>query len=242
MSPTGQAVNLVSLKEIKENEELTISYTGKIGYTNQRFMAQYGFVPQLGNPFDIITFHCIRNSAAEEGMSSDSGSILNKTENSAADNHSTAESIKSSTNTPVLLSLDALMNLFGDGESMVDAFSGRDAFMYAALKSLPLATMESDAAPIAEQLELAKTMLEELENEQMQWKSSIEEDAALLLDLIQHHQDKLIHGAAQEAASEEDGEKNNIDPRFEAVVRYRLYRKKLIDAGIKILRAFIRGS
>ena len=127
---------------------------------------------------------------------------------------------------------------------MVDAFSGRDAFMYAALKSLPLAAMESDAAPIADQLELAKTMLEELENEQEQWKSSIEEDAALLLDLIQHHQDKLINGAAQEGENEEDGEKNknNIDPRFEAVVRYRLYRKKLIDAGIKILRAFIRGS
>jgi hypothetical protein len=206
MSVDGSTVNLVSLKEIKENEELTISYTGTLGYTNQRYFAQYGFVPHLGNPFDRITFKCIDNS----------------------DNSDDKEITGSATTSPVLLSLDALMNLFGDGESMVDAFSGRDSFMYAALKSLPLAAMESDAAPMAEQLELAQKMLEEMESEQAEWTSTLEDDAALLLDITD--------------ATNNNETSEHVDPRVEAVVRYRLYRKKLVDSAIKVLRAFIRGS
>ncbi|KAL4540889.1 hypothetical protein Ndes2526B_g05447 [Nannochloris sp. 'desiccata'] len=199
MSADGSTVNLVSLKEIKENEELTISYTGSIGYTNQRYMAQYGFVPLGGNPFDRIVFQCI------DGDGSMNSSVMQS---------------------PVLLSLDSFMNLFGDGEAMVDAFSGRDAYMYAALKSLPFAAMESDAAPMAEQLQLCRNLLDEVLNEQKEWKTSIEEDAALLINL-----------------SEKSSEMScSVDSRLEAVVRYRLYRKKMVDSTIKVLRAFIRGS
>ncbi len=221
MSTDGSTVHLVSLKEIKENEELTISYTGTIGYTNQRLMAQYGFVPIGGNPFDRLHFTCTDNTSNDNdtsGSSVASGSSSNSGEETLGTTPSP------SPRPPVLLSLDALMNLFGDGASMVDAFSGRDPFMYAALKSLPLAAMESDAAPMAEQLEFAQNMLVEVESEQAEWKTSIEEDAALLLDLT------------------ENTSNNSVDPRLEAVVRYRLYRKKMVDSAVKVLRAFIRGS
>lgn len=211
MSVDGKRVNLVSVKEIKQDEELTISYTGTSGCTNQRYMAQYGFVPLGGNPFDRIVFQCIEdgNTSTRTGEvegGDDAGSVIQSG--------------------PVLLSVDALMNLFGDGEAMVDAFSGRDAFMYAALKSLPLAAMESDAAPMAKQLELARKMLNEVESEQKEWKTGIEEDTALLIELT-------------ETANEK---RSSVDPRFEAVVRYRLYRKEMVNSSIKVLRAFIRGS
>ncbi len=38
------------------DEEVTISYTGPEGYTNQRMMAQYGFVVEGGNPADRIPY------------------------------------------------------------------------------------------------------------------------------------------------------------------------------------------
>lgn len=34
--------------------QVTISYAGPEGYTNQRFMAQYGFVPVGGNAADRV--------------------------------------------------------------------------------------------------------------------------------------------------------------------------------------------
>ncbi|GIL54003.1 hypothetical protein Vafri_9560 [Volvox africanus] len=45
---------LVALREIAPGEEATICYSGPEGYTNQRYMAQYGFVPRGGNPADRI--------------------------------------------------------------------------------------------------------------------------------------------------------------------------------------------
>lgn len=42
------------MTEIKMGEEVTISYTGQEGYTNQRLMSQYGFVIRGGNPADRI--------------------------------------------------------------------------------------------------------------------------------------------------------------------------------------------
>lgn len=220
MSIDGTTVNLVSLKEIKQDEELTISYTGNpIGYTNQRFMAQYGFVPVGGNPFDRIVFQCIEGG-------SNTTSTDGREEGDDDDDARSSTSTIQNTEYPVLLSLDALMDLFGDGDAMVDAFSGRDAFMYAALKSLPLAAMESDAAPMAQQLKLARILLDEVESEQKEWTTGIEQDAALLIDLT-------------EASSENS---SSVDPRLEAVVRYRLYRKKMVDSALKVLRAFIRGS
>ena len=38
----GGALQLYALRDIAPGEELTISYTGREGATNQRMMAQYG--------------------------------------------------------------------------------------------------------------------------------------------------------------------------------------------------------
>jgi hypothetical protein len=50
----GGYVELVAVKDIPAGTEVTISYSGLQGYTNQRFMAQYGFVPAQGNPADRL--------------------------------------------------------------------------------------------------------------------------------------------------------------------------------------------
>jgi hypothetical protein len=52
----SKALELVALKEIKQGDEIFISYTGPEGYTNQRLMSQYGFVLPDGNPADRIAF------------------------------------------------------------------------------------------------------------------------------------------------------------------------------------------
>lgn len=180
--PNASCVNLVSLKPISEGEEVTISYTGPHGATNQRMMAQYGFVPRHGNAFDRLRFQYLEEK------------------------------------NDTLLSLDAMQAALGDGEAMVDAFSGRDTYTYAALKSLPLAAMESDAAPLTDQLDLARALLGELQAEREQWATSTEADAAELMRL------ESMEGA---------------DPREEMVVRYRYQRKRLIDAATSILEAFM---
>ncbi|KXZ55802.1 hypothetical protein GPECTOR_2g1352 [Gonium pectorale] len=55
-SGSGEAFELVALRDIAPGEEVTICYSGPEGYTNQRFMAQYGFVPRGGNPADRVKF------------------------------------------------------------------------------------------------------------------------------------------------------------------------------------------
>ncbi|GLI68384.1 hypothetical protein VaNZ11_012712, partial [Volvox africanus] len=50
----GSFFELVALRDIDLGEEVTICYSGPEGYTNQRYMAQYGFVPRGGNPADRI--------------------------------------------------------------------------------------------------------------------------------------------------------------------------------------------
>ena len=51
---------LFAVKDVEAGEEATISYASaqgagaEGGYTNQRWMAQYGFVPPQGNPFDRL--------------------------------------------------------------------------------------------------------------------------------------------------------------------------------------------
>ena len=203
MSPDRKHVNLVSLKNIDEEAEVTISYTGEIGYTNQRMMAQYGFVPQTGNPFDRIEFKTLQKKENNE-----------KTENS--------QNSSGSGRGAVLVSLDALQAVLGDGDAMVDAFSGRDTFTYAALKSLPLAAMESDAAPMVDQLALAEELLVEVEEEIGRWRTSVEEDASTLLHI-----------------TSADTSKETVDPRMGAVVRYRLHRKRMLEAGARLLKAFL---
>ena len=50
----GRTVQLFALDDIPADTEVLISYTGPEGLTNQRLMAQYGFVLPGGNPGDRV--------------------------------------------------------------------------------------------------------------------------------------------------------------------------------------------
>lgn len=119
------------------------------------------------------------------------------------------------------LSLEALQAALGDGDEMVAAFSGKNLFAYAALKSLPLELHESsNDAPLTEQMEAAKKMLQSVRRMQSTWKTTLEEDESELLHLERHAR----HGA--------------VDRRLEAVVRYNVHRKRVAQAMERILAAF----
>jgi len=62
IDPTGVSVRLVAMKDLKAGDEATISYTGTQGMTNQRLMAQYGFIPLNGNPGDRIDFSVLTDA------------------------------------------------------------------------------------------------------------------------------------------------------------------------------------
>lgn len=52
LSDDGEKIYFFAFDDIQKNDEVCISYSGKIGYTNERMMLQYGFVFGNGNPFD----------------------------------------------------------------------------------------------------------------------------------------------------------------------------------------------
>lgn len=89
--------------------------------TNQRLMAQYGFVPAGGNTADRIAFACLTedNAAAAGG---------------GGGPEAAATAGASLAGGRVLLSLDRLQSCLGDGEAMAAALSGRSPYLYAALK------------------------------------------------------------------------------------------------------------
>ena len=55
-SSVGRSIELFAMQDIPADTEVLISYTGPEGMTNQRLMAQYGFVLPGGNPSDILIF------------------------------------------------------------------------------------------------------------------------------------------------------------------------------------------
>ena len=217
LSSDGSTIHLVTVQQIQPTEaagagagageEVTISYTGAPGgYTNQRMMQQYGFVLPQGNPHDRITFECLEQYSKKDGEKNKVGPLL---------------------------SLDALQSALGDDTAVVDAFSGRDTYRYAALKSLPLAVIESDAASVVDQLALAAQLLAEIEEERKGWKTSAAEDAATLVALLERRE-----GVVE---NDEKGKKGGlkVDERLVAVIRYRLQRKRLLDAASRVLNAFM---
>jgi SET domain len=54
-SSTGGYVQLVARRAVAPGDEVSISYSGTSGHTNQRWMAQYGFAPAGGNAADRLT-------------------------------------------------------------------------------------------------------------------------------------------------------------------------------------------
>ncbi len=103
--------------------------------TNQRLMAQYGFVPPHGNPSDRLAFAAL-SGTADTALQDPSQS---ETPAGAAGKAAAARtsSSSSSASAPVCLSLDRLQACLGDGQTMAAAFSGRDPHLYAALKVRP---------------------------------------------------------------------------------------------------------
>lgn len=200
LSADGASVELVALRGVAPGEEATISYTGPAGMTNQRLMAQYGFVPTSGNRADRLQFLALQPAAADSGSSSE------------------GEGGVGGAAPPALLSLERLQASLGDGERMAAALSGKDAYAYAALKSLPLAAEEGGAAPLAEQLALAQTLAAELAAEAASWPTSMERDAEL--------------------AAQRQGGGAAMDPRLSAALDYRLQRKALVTSAALLLHGF----
>jgi len=52
----GKPIELFAMQDIPAGTEVFISHTGPEGLTNQRLMAQYGFILLGGNPNDRLLF------------------------------------------------------------------------------------------------------------------------------------------------------------------------------------------
>ena len=173
-------VRLVAVADkIDAGAELTISYTGPSGYTNQRMMAQYGFVEPHGNFADRVDVYADADADADAP----------------------------------LLSLPTLQQCLGDGQGMAAALTGKDPYLYAALKSLPIAVDESSAGPKTQQ-QLAQMLAHQLDEEIATWKTSVLEDTHLL--------------------------QATNDKRMRAAIQYRQQRKLLIKTSKILLDSFVK--
>lgn len=166
LAADGASVELVAVRGLAAGQEATISYTGPAGMTNQRLMAQYGFVPRCGNRADRLQFAAL--AAAAAGAADGSGSEGESSAGSGGGNGSP----------PALLSLDRMQVALGGGEAMAWALSGQDPYAFAALKSLPFAAEEHGAATLPAQLALAERLAAELEAEGAGWPAGEQQLAA----------------------------------------------------------------
>lgn len=200
-----------------------VSLAGQQGLTNQRLMAQYGFVPRAGNPADRLQFAALGAAAGDTGAGSSSSSL-----SSSRGNGSSSGSSGSGGSSQVLLSLDRMQACMGSGERMALAMSGRDPYAYAALKSLPFAAEEHAAAPLPQQLGLVAALQAELAAEAAAWPTSLAEDGA------------LAAAWQQQAGAAPGGD--SPDARLVAAVRYRMQHKALVKTCSGLLAEFAAGS
>jgi len=182
-NPQNKKMILFAMEEIKMGDEITISYSGKVGYANSRMMSQYGFVFSGGNPFDTYT-----------------------TEELGTEQLSTK------------LSLSDVQRALGDGDLMVDIFSGKDAISYACLKSLPIELEENVSSTIPEQRDMLAQILKSVSKRIHSWKSVLRDDESMLGHMV---------------AS------NKSDKRLEAVLQYRIQSKKRDVSMFKLLEILI---
>lgn len=178
-NPNTNSILLFAMENISAGDEITISYTGKVGYTNARMMAQYGFVFDHGNPFDRYSLE------KDLGITQE---------------HDTR------------LSLEYIQSALGDGDVMVDIFSGKDAYSYACLKSLPILDadgrgMENTRSSSVEEQKKLLTRIRDAVSIRMEtgWKSTLRDDESM-----------LGHMQASGAS----------DPRLMAALMYRIQSKK----------------
>ncbi len=176
-NPNTHSVLLFAMEDIAAGDEITISYTGTVGYTNARMMTQYGFVFENGNPFDRYSLEKDLGIIQEQGYQ---------------------------------LSLEYIQSVLGDGDVMVDMFSGKDAYSYACLKSLPIVAGEDAGACCCSSVEEQKTLLRRIRDAvsvrmEQGWKSTLRDDASM-----------LGHMQASDAS----------DARLMAALKYRIQSKK----------------
>ena len=104
--------------------------------TNQRLMAQYGFVLPHGNPADRLAFASLSGAADTPPPDTSLSRTAAAAAGAAGIAPAATRASSNSGSAPVLLSLDRLQACLGDGHTMAAAFSGRDPYLYAALKVL----------------------------------------------------------------------------------------------------------
>jgi len=213
-------------------QEVTISYSGPQGYTNQRFMAQYGFVPAGGNMADRLDLGATSagGNAAPGGSGAGGG-----------------------------IRLALMQELVGD-VAMMEAAKGRRPHLFAALKSLPLADEEGGlgtsssggggggggdgssqppavAATEAER-SLARQLLVGLEVAASGCWGGLQEGEALLQRLEQQQQQQQPpQGQGEASSAAEEG----ADVRLLAAVRYRVERQRLVEACRQLLQQVAAG-
>ncbi|PRW55940.1 set domain [Chlorella sorokiniana] len=240
LSADGHAVELVALHPLQAGDEATISYTGPAGMTNQRLMAQYGFVFTGGNPADRLQFAALAGPGSGVAGGSISGSESDEFRLSGGSSQSSLSSLSSSSSpsSGLLLSLDRMQAALGDGERMAAALSGKDPYSYAALKSLPFAAEEGAAAEVGQQVALAEHLAAELAAEAASWPTSMEQDS----DLVAQQRAAAAAAAAASSSSGGSGGSAAPDARLAAALAYRLQRKALVTAGQLLLRSFVAGG
>ncbi|GAX82723.1 hypothetical protein CEUSTIGMA_g10149.t1 [Chlamydomonas eustigma] len=194
--PTTQ---LVALQDMPQGTELLLSYTGPNGYTNQRMMAQYGFVIPGGNPGDRIIFKNRQGLERSEGV----------------------------------LKLERFQDVLGD-QIFLEIISGKDAYGYAALKSLPIGDENSDgsSADDGDNLGCASSLRDECKITLEESASTLQEDEELLAKLIKHRQPDL-------ATEDSIAPLVHKDERFLSALMYRIERKRLLHATSSILSLYI---
>ena len=201
-NPSNDTIVLFAMENIKAGDEVTISYTGRVGYTNKRLMTQYGFVLANGNPFDVFSL--------------------------TEDLSVPADVVDSST-----LALEAVQKALGDGDFMVDTFSGKDPYSYASLKSLPMEPVDANDASNASdkvgsvgssgftksQRELLNSVQRAVTCRIEAWQSSLRDDESMLGHLLS----------------------GTCDSRLVAVMRYRVQNKKRDVAMANLLERLLEA-
>jgi hypothetical protein len=179
----GGKIVLFALEDAMAGDEVTISYTGRVGYKNKRLFAQYGFVLEEGNPFDTFDL--------EEDLGVQQGSTI--------------------------LALGDVQKALGDGDFMVNTFSGKDTYSYASLKSLPI---DADDRRRGEQRTFLESVRRAVSERIDRWQSSLRDDESML--------EHMLRGTS--------------DGRLVAVVRYRVQAKKRDVACLRLVETLLFGN
>jgi hypothetical protein len=133
----------------------------------------------------------------------------------------------------------------------MNAAKGKNPYIIAALKSLPLTADDATSndsssssssssaegrgigVATAEEKQLAEALMQQLQAEMKEWATSLAEDEQLLLSLVTRPPQLSPEAAAALG-------KLAADPRLLSAVKYRIERKRLLQACQVLLNVFAR--